>query len=169
MDFRERLIKLRDENRLSQQELADMLDVTRQTVSRWESGRSYPSIPQMARICSAFAIDANEMLGCTAEKPVDEAQTTHNGAEEAQQKPHAKRKFIACVAVLAALFAAALGGLIATIVYAVKDAGYDSSATVWVVSIPQNTPMIVLCVFLALFMVLIAAIFIYMIIRGKRR
>lgn len=168
MDFRERLIKLRDENRLSQQELADMLDVTRQTVSRWESGRSYPSIPQMARICSTFAIDANEMLGCTAEKP-DDVQTKENGAEDAQQKPHAKRKFIACVAVLAALFAAALGGLIATIVYAVKDAGYDSSATVWVVSIPQNTPMIVLCIFLALFMVLIAAIFIYLIIRGKRR
>lgn len=168
MDFRERLIKLRDENKLSQQELADMLDVTRQTVSRWESGRSYPSIPQMARICSTFAIDANEMLGCTAEKP-DDAQTKENGAEDAQQKPHAKRKFIACVAVLAVLFAAALGGLIATIVYAVKDAGYDSSATVWVVSIPQNTPMIVLCIFLALFMVLIAAIFIYMIIRGKRR
>ncbi len=168
MDFRERLIKLRDENRLSQQELADMLDVTRQTVSRWESGKSYPSIPQMARICSTFAIDANEMLGCTTEKS-DDAQTKENGAEDAQQKPHAKRKFIACVAVLAALFAAALGGLIATIVYAVKDAGYDSSATVWVVSIPQNTPMIVLCVFLTLFMVLIAAIFIYMIIRGKRR
>lgn len=61
MDFRERLIKLRDERRLSQQELADLLDVTRQTVSRWESGKSYPSIQQLANICREFKIDANEL------------------------------------------------------------------------------------------------------------
>ena len=98
-----------------------MLDVTRQTVSRWESGKSYPSIPQMARICSTFAIDANEMLGCTTEKS-DDAQTKENGAEDAQQKPHAKRKFIACVAVLAALFAAALG--VSVSCYAGYEQGY---------------------------------------------
>ena len=70
---------------------------------------------------------------------------------------------------LSILLAAALGGLIATIAYAVKDAQYDTSSTVWIVSIPQNTPMIVLCVFLGLFMLLIAAVFAYLITRGKGR
>ena len=161
MDFRERLIKLRDENKLSQQEMADKLDVTRQTVSRWESGKSYPSIQQIAGICHTFHIDANELLDCdegTIERP-----------PEPQKQKKRDKKFIAAAIVLCVLFAAALGGLIATIAYAVKDAQYDTSSTVWIVSIPQNTPMIVLCVFLGLFMLLIAAVFAYLITRGKGR
>ena len=157
IDFRERLIKLRDENKLSQQEMADRLGVTRQTVSRWEAGKSTPSIAQIASICREFGIDANELLGCDEQPQKPEEAKTRG------------KKFVAAAIVLGVLFAAALAGLIVTIVYAVKDAQYDTSSTVWVVTIPQNTPMIVLCVFLALFMVLIAAIFIYMIIRGKRR
>lgn len=161
MDFRERLIKLRDENKLSQQEMADKLDVTRQTVSRWESGKSYPSIQQIAGICRTFHIGANELLDCdegTIERP-----------PEPQKQKKRDKKFIAAAIVLCVLFAAALGGLIATIAYAVKDAQYDTSSTVWIVSIPQNTPMIVLCVFLGLFMLLIAAVFAYLITRGKGR
>lgn len=76
---------------------------------------------------------------------------------------------LAAIVGLGILLAAAIGGLIATIVYAVKDASYDSSATVWIVSIPQNTPMIVLSVLLGLFILLIAAMFAYIIFKGKRR
>lgn len=164
MDFRERLIKLRDERKLSQQELADMLDVTRQTVSRWESGKSYPSIPQIAGICRTFHIDANELLDCGENAAAQSEKPTQN-----EQKKKPTKTFIAAVTICGMLLAAAIGGLIATIVYAVKDASYDSSATVWIVSIPQNTPMIVLSVLLSIFIVLIAAIFIYLLSKGKRR
>ena len=159
MNFRERLIKLRDENKLSQQEMADKLGVTRQTVSRWESGKSSPSLQQTAAICRAFHIDANELLNC------DESASP---AEEHAAAPQKSNRHAAMI-VLAALFAAALGGLIATLVYAVKDARYDASATVWIVSIPQNTPMIVLCVFLSALMALIAAIFVYEILKDRKR
>ena len=158
MNFRERLIKLRDENKLSQQEMADKLGVTRQTVSRWESGKSSPSLQQTAAICRAFHIDANELLGC------DESSSPTEEQADAPQKSNRR----AAMVVLAALFAAALGGLIATVVYAVKDARYDASATVWIVSIPQNTPMIVLCVFLSALMALIAAIFVYEILKDRK-
>lgn len=40
MSFNEKLQKLRKKNNLSQEELANMLDVTRQSVSKWESGVS---------------------------------------------------------------------------------------------------------------------------------
>lgn len=69
---------------------------------------------------------------------------------------------------IAVLLAAALGGLIATIVYAVKDSRYDAGATVWIITLPQNTPMIVLCVFLSILIALIAALFIYLIVKGRK-
>ena len=46
---------------------------------------------------------------------------------------------------------------------------YDASATVWIIAIPQNTPMLVLCVFLAVFIVMLAAVFIYLLLRGKKK
>lgn len=42
MRFSEKLQKLRKENKLSQEQLADQLDVSRQAVSKWESGLSFP-------------------------------------------------------------------------------------------------------------------------------
>ena len=44
MKFNEKLIKLRKEKGLSQEGLADKLDVSRQSVSKWESGQTYPEI-----------------------------------------------------------------------------------------------------------------------------
>ena len=44
MNFNEKLQKLRKEKKYSQEELADMLDVTRQSVSKWESGQTYPEM-----------------------------------------------------------------------------------------------------------------------------
>ena len=69
---------------------------------------------------------------------------------------------------IAVLLAAALGGLIATIVYAVKDSRYDAGATVWIITLPQNTRMIVLCVVLSILIALIAALFIYLIVKGRK-
>lgn len=42
MNFSEKLQKLRKENKLSQEQLANLLDVSRQAVSKWESGTTYP-------------------------------------------------------------------------------------------------------------------------------
>ena len=39
-----------------------MLDVSRQTVSRWESGKSVPSSVQLSNLCKAFNIDANNLF-----------------------------------------------------------------------------------------------------------
>ena len=44
MDFCERLKKARENAGLSQQEVADSLGITRQSISKWERGISYPDI-----------------------------------------------------------------------------------------------------------------------------
>ena len=52
MRFCDKLPKLRKENNLSQEQLADRLGVSRQAVSKWESGSSYPDMDKMIQICN---------------------------------------------------------------------------------------------------------------------
>ena len=54
MYFNEKLQKLRKEHKLSQEQLADMLDVTRQSVSKWESGTTYPEMDKLITMCKIF-------------------------------------------------------------------------------------------------------------------
>ena len=54
MKFSEKLQTLRKENKLSQEKLADMLDVSRQAVSKWESGQTYPEMDKLLSMCKIF-------------------------------------------------------------------------------------------------------------------
>lgn len=157
MELREKLIKLRDESGLSQQEFADKLNVSRQTIARWEAGKSVPSSAQIVNVCKVFSLDANEFL---------ETPKSENAKTESKKKFKFDQK-TAAVFVVGFLILLALVGLIVTIVYALKDAHYDTSATVWIISVPQNTPMIVLCVFLAVFIALLVALLISLLRRKK--
>lgn len=61
MSFNEKLQKLRKENKYSQEELADKLDVTRQSVSKWESGQTYPEMDKLLAICKIFNCSLDEL------------------------------------------------------------------------------------------------------------
>ena len=52
----------RDERDMTQQELADILHVTRQTVSRWESGSRCPDLILSKKIADVFGISLDELL-----------------------------------------------------------------------------------------------------------
>ena len=54
MQLGERLQKIRSDNNLTQDELAGMLHVTRQTVSCWENGKSEPDIDTLMKISTIF-------------------------------------------------------------------------------------------------------------------
>lgn len=53
---------LRSQNNLSQQELADKIHVTRQTVSLWERGQGKPDIYYLHDICRVFGISVEQMM-----------------------------------------------------------------------------------------------------------
>ncbi len=61
MSFSEKLIKLRKENKLSQEMLADKLDVSRQSVSKWESGQTYPEMDKLLAMCKIFNVTLEEL------------------------------------------------------------------------------------------------------------
>lgn len=54
MKFSEKLQKLRKEKKLSQEQLAEMLEVSRQSVSKWESGLTYPEMDKLIALCKIF-------------------------------------------------------------------------------------------------------------------
>ena len=61
MKFSEKLIKLRKENKLSQEQLANMLDVSRQSVSKWESGQTYPEMDKLLSLCKIFKCSLDDL------------------------------------------------------------------------------------------------------------
>ena len=61
MDFSEKLQKLRKENKLSQEQLANLLDVFRQAVSKWESGATYPEMDKLLAMCKIFHCTLEEL------------------------------------------------------------------------------------------------------------
>ena len=62
MEFGEKLQILRKGKGLTQEELAENLYVTRTAVSKWESGRGYPSIDSIKEIAALFSVTIDELL-----------------------------------------------------------------------------------------------------------
>ena len=54
--------KIRKDNNLTQENLADELNVTYQAVSKWENGKSIPDIATLQIICKKYKLDINELL-----------------------------------------------------------------------------------------------------------
>ena len=74
MKFSEKLTKLRKDNNLSQEALAEKLNMSRQAISKWESGNSYPDMSTMINIC--------KVLNCTLEDLLDDDAIGTNNFEK---------------------------------------------------------------------------------------
>ena len=62
MEFNEKLKALRKQKGLTQEELAEILFVSRTAVSKWESGRGVPNIESLKSISKYFSISIDELL-----------------------------------------------------------------------------------------------------------
>lgn len=59
----ERIKEIRIDNKLSQTKFGEMLNVSQDTVSLWEKGKSYPSVEFLYKICLLFDVSADYILG----------------------------------------------------------------------------------------------------------
>lgn len=73
-EFGQKLREVRTAKGYTQQALAEKLYVTRQTVSRWESGNRYPDLETLKKISAELEVSVDELL--SAESDLDEAGTT---------------------------------------------------------------------------------------------
>ena len=62
MEFHEKLQELRKNRGLTQEELAEVLYVSRTAISKWESGRGYPSIDSLKEISNYFSVSIDDLL-----------------------------------------------------------------------------------------------------------
>ncbi|WP_438834825.1 helix-turn-helix domain-containing protein [Streptococcus pluranimalium] len=62
MKFHNRLVDLRNSKKLSQEELAEKLYVSRQTISNWERGRTYPDINSLLLIATFFDVSLDNLI-----------------------------------------------------------------------------------------------------------
>ena len=62
MKFSEKLQKMRKDKGLSQEALSEMLDVSRQAISKWESGQSYPETDNLITISEIFGVTIDSLL-----------------------------------------------------------------------------------------------------------
>lgn len=61
-NFADNLKKIRKYNNLSQEQLAEQLGVSRQSVSKWESAQAYPEMDKVIQICKMFNLNIDELL-----------------------------------------------------------------------------------------------------------
>lgn len=68
MAFGEKLFKLRKENGLSQEALAEKLNTTRQAISKWENGQGFPETEKLLMIGNIFGVSVDYLLKDTIEQ-----------------------------------------------------------------------------------------------------
>ena len=73
MEFNNKLYKLRKQKGFSQEELANRLNVSRQTISKWEVGESTPDMENLVAISELFEISLDELV---LDKVPEEADTS---------------------------------------------------------------------------------------------
>lgn len=81
MQMADKLAQLRRQSNYTQEQLAELLGVTRQAVSRWESGAAYPETEKLIRLSRLFGCSLDYLLkdeqGCPAQPQPAAGQTPH--------------------------------------------------------------------------------------------
>ncbi len=98
MNFAEKLLTLRKAKGMTQEQLAEKLDVSRQSVSKWESGQAVPELEKIAALSTVFDVTTDYLL-----KPseIDDLSVKTEMLEKQQQqmlvREQRQRRIWACV------------------------------------------------------------------------
>lgn len=72
-NLRENLLYLREQRGMSQSQLAARLDVSRQSVQKWEAEKSYPEMEKLIKICDIFGCSMDDLVRGDLTASADEA------------------------------------------------------------------------------------------------
>lgn len=144
MAFGDRLAAVRRGNGLTQEQFAGQLQVSRQAVSKWESGRGYPEMEKILYICNRYQVSIADLFAEEAPVPAAAVEARPAPEQEAAPLPRAtlgsavgafltnlspKNKWLAG-AVLVGI--GALAGIIGLIL---RGGDTDMATTIWIAAI----------------------------------
>ncbi len=141
MAFGEQLQEVRRRSGLTQEQFAEELQVSRQAVSRWESGRSYPEVDKILYICNRYGVPIGQLFA--EEAPAPESGAPQQPQETAQPPKNSlfvsldsfitnlspKSKWIGTGILLGSALLALLIGL------CLKGGSGDMSTIIWIAAI----------------------------------
>ncbi len=106
MELHEKLALLRKEKGLTQTELAGEMDITRQAVSRWETGLSIPTTENLTHLSRFYQVPVEYLLNEDAERPLEEKPVPEEGktARLENIRKWKRRTAAICAAVILVLF-----------------------------------------------------------------
>ena len=95
MEFQEKLYALRKQQGLSQEELANIVGVSRQAVQKWEAGMARPDLDNLMALAQFFGVTLDELVGFT-ERPVSSAQNGYYANRPPAPGERAAAYYIPC-------------------------------------------------------------------------
>ncbi len=128
MSLGETIYRLRTEKNLSQGDLAEMLEVSRQSVSKWENNSAVPDLEKIIRLSEIFEMSLDELVkgektpresAAATDAPVTDASAKEFSAEQARQEKEKETGFpprkiagtiLLCMAFFVSLFFVGAGG-----------------------------------------------------------
>lgn len=95
MELYEKLYELRRASGMSQEELAEKLGVSRQAVSKWESGATQPELSKLIELSKLYSVSVDELLSLEHAKPEQDAAESpvQSNAEKAPAEKLSFRDF----------------------------------------------------------------------------
>ena len=94
MNIGEKLLELRKAKHLSQEEVADRLNVSRQTVSKWETDQSMPDFDKIAPLCELYQISADELLMMENSEKKENVKEESQSVNDAYNERNRRKKAI---------------------------------------------------------------------------
>ena len=98
MDFSEKLLTLRKANNMTQEQLAKKLDVSRQSISKWESGQATPELEKIVAMSAVFNVTTDYLLKSSE---IDDLSVKTEMLEKQQQmmleRERQQRQVFSCI------------------------------------------------------------------------
>lgn len=117
MSFAKKMIELRKQQDLSQQDLADRLGVSRQAISRWETGAVQPLADSVKSLAQVFQVSTDYLLNDDLDTPTPPPTAQPAPPQEKPKSARKHRKWLLALATLAAAAVLILVTAVATAHY----------------------------------------------------
>ena len=93
MTLEKKLVRLRKKEGMSQADVSEKLDVSRQAVSRWEAGDSRPSTENLQALCKLYNVKLDDLLSDSNEElPIGKTEPIKTECEPEQKSKERNRK-----------------------------------------------------------------------------